>query len=509
MNKGGRPRIQFDWTEFDKLVSYQVTQQEICDFFDVDWHTMNDALIRERGEGFSEIWQKKKSLGRIRLRKAQLNNVEAAAPGWAAMAIWLDKKMMPEENPDRIIEVNPTQEVAAIGSGKATFVEFCTRAGYPPPFQKQIEMRAFAFEETEPRLCLGSRGYGKTDYMTILGVAYDIYLHGEETSNLIITKTKTRGTAIIEEIASALLSNGVELEKANASCVRIKGMSGKDHSAEVLSIKSSFRGRHPKRILMDDPVTEEDVSDAMRKLVKRKYNEALKLTKNVCIIGQPAHTFDLYAELREIVKKMEVPHGTIFELDHDLAALRAAGVDEHSIEMSYHLRIPKDGSSVFANLKFIDEFPVGTSVAFIDPSDGGDLTAVSIVRAYFDGVAVVGKAWKRAWYHCVDDMLKAFKEFGVARVAFETNKHGNQPIDQLNEMLGPYGIGVVGIHSDSNKHAAIVSAGSYAHMIHLSKQSDKAYTDNVVQYEYGAKIDDPPDSLARCLIWLGLIRGKK
>lgn len=508
MRKGPAP-IQIDWEAFYKLLSYQTTQIEMAHFFDCSVDTLDRRCRAELGRSLAEIWASKTSLGKIRLRKAAFKHIENGTPGWAAVFNRIDDKinLFPQVEPE--IPQSPIMDVVAIGSGKATFVEFCTRAGYPPPFQKQIEMRDFAFGETEPRLCLGSRGYGKTDYMTILGVAYDIYLHGEETSNLIITKTKTRGTAIIEEIASALLSNGVELEKANASCVRIKGMSGKDHSAEVLSIKSSFRGRHPKRILMDDPVTEEDVSDAMRKLVKRKYNEALKLTKNVCIIGQPAHTFDLYAELREIVKKMEVPHGTIFELDHDLAALRAAGVDEHSIEMSYHLRIPKDGSSVFANLKFIDEFPVGTSVAFIDPSDGGDLTAVSIVRAHFDGVAVVGKAWKKAWYHCIDDMLKAFQEFGVARVAFETNKHGNQPIDQLNELLGPYGIGVVGIHSDSNKHAAIVSAGSYAHMIHLSKQSDKSYTDNVVQYEYGAKIDDPPDSLARCLIWLGLIRGKK
>jgi hypothetical protein len=45
-------------------------------------------------------------------------------------------------------------------------------------------------------------------------------------------------------------------------------------------------------------------------------------------------------------------------------------------------------------------------------------------------------------------------------------------------------------------------------LIHLSKESDSQYLDQVVQYEYKAKHDDAPDSLASCLQWIGLIRGK-
>lgn len=53
------------------------------------------------------------------------------------------------------------------------------------------------------------------------------------------------------------------------------------------------------------------------------------------------------------------------------------------------------------------------------------------------------------------------------------------------------------------------TAGSYAHQLYLSKQSDRSYTDHVVKYEYGAKFDDAPDSLARGLEWLGLLKVKK
>jgi hypothetical protein len=70
------------------------------------------------------------------------------------------------------------------------------------------------------------------------------------------------------------------------------------------------------------------------------------------------------------------------------------------------------------------------------------------------------------------------------------------------------GLGIVGIPSVTEKHSTIMAAGAYAHLIHLSKESDKIFTQQVVRYEYDAEFDDSPDSLARCLQWLGLIRGK-
>jgi hypothetical protein len=511
----GRPPKSINWDVFDQLVSFQCTQDEICAFFDLDRETVNTYCLRDRGESFSDIWSKKKLFGRVRLRKAQFAIVEKGGPGSATMAIYLDKKMMPDENPNLPDPPPPSLENVPRGTpsqvqGKKSFEEFCVAAGYPAPYEKQHEMRAFAFDQKDPRLVLGARGYGKTDYLTILGVAYDVYLFGTLTTNLIITKSKPRNTAIINEIADALEANGVMLDKRNASCIRVAGHIGKDHSVEAITIKTSMRGRHPKRIIMDDPVTDEDISEAMRQTVKRKYNEAIKLVQNIVIVGQPAHAYDLYQELRPLLKKMEIPYGSIPELDHDLEAQRLAGVDEASIQASYYLKIIQDGQSPFENIKYIDDFPAGgDSVAFIDPSDGGDHTAMSIVKGYGQGVVVQGHQWKKAWYHCLDAMVPILRARGVRKVCFETNATGTQPIGQLRDLLAPHGIGVVGKHSDSNKHACIMSAGSFAHLIHLSKKSDRSYTDHVTQYEYKAKFDDAPDSLARCLEWLGLIKGKK
>jgi hypothetical protein len=390
---------------------------------------------------------------------------------------------------------------------KKTFSEFCAAAAYPTPFPKQIEMVDFGFSNDDPRLLLGARGTGKTDYVTIMGAAYKIYLDPGYRV-LVLTKEQKRARAIVMEIGEALKKNGVVLEMENASCIRVKGLEGQNHSVEGLSIRSGLRGRHPDMIIMDDPVTEEDVSQATRDLVVRKYNESMKLTKNILIIGQPAHAHDLYAKLRGLIKKMEVPHGMIPELDHDLEAQRLAGVDEKSIQASYFLKIISDGNAPFEAINYIDKYPLGSpSVAWLDPSHKGkDTSALSIFKQHFEGIAVVGFAAHRAWNHWLDVVVPLLHKYGVKKLAVECNGLGDQPVLMLRQLLENQGIGVVGVDSTTNKHARIMAAGAYAHLIHLSKESDQSYTNQVVQYEYDAEPDDAPDSLASGLKWIGLIR---
>ncbi len=388
-----------------------------------------------------------------------------------------------------------------------SFTEFCESAGYPTPYPKQIEMMNFGMSEGPARILLGARGYGKTDYVVILGIAYKLYLDPNFTV-LIVTKSDERNAAMLDEIGKACQANGIQFEKQNASCLRVAGSLGKDHSVSTVTIgATSIRGRHPKAVVMDDPVTEEDVGEATRKKVQRVYNELSKLCQNIMIIGQPVHKFDLYETLRPLLHKMEVPHGSIPELDHDLEAQRLAGVDEASIQASYFLNVKSESSTPFDKIQYIQKFPEGgSSVAFIDPSDGGNDTAVTIFKQYMQGIAVVGFSWKKAWNHALEDMAPLFVKYGVGKLCFETNKHGQQPLEVLRTVFPK--IGITGRNSNNSKHSRIMAAGTYSHMIHISRESSKNYIDQVVHYEYGSKIDDAPDSLATGLEWIGLIRGK-
>jgi len=389
---------------------------------------------------------------------------------------------------------------------KVTFKEFCARAGYPDPYPKQDEMREFAFGDGA-RLLLGSRGIGKSDYTTICGTAYQLYLDPEFTC-IVVSKVSTVAQAMVIEIGRVCEANGVQFQTKNSKKLVVAGLQGKDASVEALSISSSFRSRHPKKAILDDIVTPEDTSEAVREKAKKVYAEVCKLTPNVLLIGQPVHKYDLYEELRPILKqKMEVPHGTLPELDADLEAMRLAGVDAASISASYHLKILSEGATPFDKIRWLKAMPPGHTVAFIDPAfEGIDYTALTILRMYMQGVAVVGYVWKKSWDNCLQDIAPLLVKNKTTRLAFETNSLGTQPLEILRAAF-PH-VGVVGRKSNTNKHSRIMQAGAFAGVIHLSKESHPEYISQVTKYEYKAKNDDAPDSLASCLNWIGLIRGK-
>lgn len=400
---------------------------------------------------------------------------------------------------------------------KKTFEEFCQTAGYSLPYPKQIEIKDFIIHATEsPRMLLGSRGYGKTDYGELLGYCYYLYCEWydgdvKETC-ILITKSDSKNAQLMREAARILEANNVPLEVANASEIRVAGLIGKDSSLGAIPMGSaSFRGRHPRRIMFDDPVTPEDTSEVVRARAKLVYNEAFKLCDNIVIVGQPAHKFDLYEELRSKIKCMEVPHGTIPELDHDLEVQRLGGVDEESIQSSYFLKVSSENASPFAKVNFMQNFPLNGSVAFIDPSfTGGDFTAMSIFTGYFSGMGIIGFVRKKAWNHCIEELLLICKKFNVKKLCIETNSLGDVPIQLIRAKALEMGIqiGVSGKNTTTEKHGRIVNAGTYAESIHLSQLSDKLYIDHVTKYEYKSKYDDAPDSLASGLEWIGVVKPK-
>lgn len=432
-------------------------------------------------------------------------------PDPTSMIFWL-KNRKPNEWRNSPVENNPQEAITV--KVKKTFEQFCNDAGYPTPYQKQHEMRSFVIDENEPRLLLGARGYGKTDYAVSMGIAYKLYEewfdNNIQFSCLIVTKSEERNASILAEINRACEIQGMTFEKSNASCLRVVGLVGKDHSVSTITVGSSaVRGRHPKLIIMDDPVTPEDSSEATRRRVMKLYEELNKLCGNIVLIGQPVHKKDLYGKLRGNIKTLEVAHGEIPELDHDLEAQRLAGVSQESISASYFLKVISEEGTPFDKIKFVDRFePSEGAAAFIDPSfEGGDYTALTILRGYFDGIMVLGRVYKKAWSSCIDEMTEEMVRCNVKRVCIETNALGDLPVDMLRSKV-PNGIGVVGKKSTSNKHSRIVNAGAFSESIHLAKDSDKIYIEQVTEYDSTAKHDDAPDSLASCMEWVGLVRGK-
>lgn len=68
--KLGRPPVELDKEQFEKLCSINCTMQEIADWFFVDIDTMTAWCKRTYNQHFSEVYRQKKSRGKISLRRS-------------------------------------------------------------------------------------------------------------------------------------------------------------------------------------------------------------------------------------------------------------------------------------------------------------------------------------------------------------------------------------------------------------------------------------------------------
>ena len=87
----GRPRIQIDWEELDKLCGIQATEVEIAQWFGCTVDTIENACKRDKGVNFSEYFEQKRVPGKISLRRKQF---QIAMDGNVTMLIWLGKQYL-------------------------------------------------------------------------------------------------------------------------------------------------------------------------------------------------------------------------------------------------------------------------------------------------------------------------------------------------------------------------------------------------------------------------------
>ena len=152
-------------------------------------------------------------------------------------------------------------------------------------------------------------------------------------------------------------------------------------------------------------------------------------------------------------------------------------------------------------------------IMFIDPSHrGGDLTAIAIGGFIGDVLPVVGFAFKKAWYDCLEELDAILGQFNVGRICIETNGLGELPIMQLRSA----GLsGVMGKNHTGNKHSRIMNCASFVESLKLTqysgasailKSANDLFIERVRKYEYNIKQDDPPDAMAGLCGMIGIIK---
>lgn len=108
-NRGGRPRVEIDYHQLDKLCAMHCTGEECASILDINYDTLNSALKRDEHGGFSEYYTKKSALGKASLRRTQFKVAES---GSAAMLIWLGKQWLGQKEPERIEPVSSSTPIS-------------------------------------------------------------------------------------------------------------------------------------------------------------------------------------------------------------------------------------------------------------------------------------------------------------------------------------------------------------------------------------------------------------
>ena len=91
MVKGDTPaQDRINKKEFENLCGIQCTLEEVCSFFDVEDDTLNSWCKKTYGCTFSEVFKKKRGIGKISLRRTQWQLAQKDK----TMAIWLGKQYL-------------------------------------------------------------------------------------------------------------------------------------------------------------------------------------------------------------------------------------------------------------------------------------------------------------------------------------------------------------------------------------------------------------------------------
>lgn len=94
MPKNGRPPIEIDKDQFEKLCGIQCTEEEISGWFKCSLDTLSRWCKKEYNETFAEIYKKYAASGKTSLRRYQFKLAQTNA----SMAIWLGKQYLGQKD---------------------------------------------------------------------------------------------------------------------------------------------------------------------------------------------------------------------------------------------------------------------------------------------------------------------------------------------------------------------------------------------------------------------------
>ena len=118
---GGRPEIVIDWDHIARMASIHCTQEEMAFIAGCSVDTLENRCQKKFGVSFSDFCSKKKSFGKMSLRRAMWNKAlgdeeKGVAPD-NTMMIWLSKNHLGMAEKTENLNADTTPENIKFGWG--------------------------------------------------------------------------------------------------------------------------------------------------------------------------------------------------------------------------------------------------------------------------------------------------------------------------------------------------------------------------------------------------------
>ena len=259
---------------------------------------------------------------------------------------------------------------------------------------------------------------------------------------------------------------------------------------------SSITGKHFDRIFTDDIVNINDrVSKAERDRTKLVYQE-LQNIKNrdgrIFNTGTPWHKDDCFAIMPEAEKFDCYSTGLIS--DEQLEAIKKS-MTRSLFAANYELRHIAAEDVIFQNPQTgADPSEVEQGDCHIDAAYGGeDFSAFTIVKKQGNIFYVYGRLWQKNIDDCLDEIQRLRAQFNAGKIYCEDN--GDK--GYLAKELRNRGERAIIYHENMHKFIKITTyLKAEWENVKFVAGTDKAFIDQICDYNENSEHDDAPDSLA-------------
>lgn len=360
----------------------------------------------------------------------------------------------------------------------------------------------------EDKTLQSHRGSYKTTCVSIALAILMVLLPNKRI--LFMRKTDADVKEIIKQVQNILINPyfqvfviaiyGVQckLVSANATEVTTNLTTDIKGTAQLVGMGTggSLTGKHFDIIFTDDIVNVDDrTSKAERDRTKIVYQE-LQNIKNrggrIFNTGTPWHKDDAFTLMPEPERYGCYETGLISE--EELAQIKKSMIAS-LFAANYELRHIAAEDVLFWDPKTgADQSLIEQGDSHIDAAyDGEDWTAFTIVNKKGGKYYVFGKCWRKHVDDVVDECIAYHNQFMCGKLYNENN--GDK--GYLAKDIRNKGVRVVSYHEDMNKFLKISTylKNSWENIVFV-EGTDKAYIEQICDYNEDAEHDDCPDSLA-------------